>query len=164
MLLRAPEDDDDDDEVDGGDNDDSYEEKEDDDDDEKYYLQNNISILTTSPVPQHPLYNIAHLKSMKQLHWVASYPTPSTIVLDMMMIVIVIIVMMMMMVIITMMVVIDVLIRKINKKRNQYSLLSDSFFTVLSHDPVTTTFLSGRYLMHLTDESCLPMIVDPDDP
>jgi len=109
---------------------------------------------------------------MKQLHWVASYPTPSTIVIDMMMIVIVIIVVMMMMMIfivmmmmiITMMIVIDVLIRKINKKRNQYSLLSDSFFTVLSHDPVTTTFLSGRYLMHLTDESCLPMIVDPDDP
>jgi len=79
LLLRAPEDDDDDDdEVDGGDNDDSYDDEE--DDDEKYHLQNNINILTTSPVPQHPLYNNAHLKSMRQLHWVASYPTPSTIV------------------------------------------------------------------------------------
>jgi len=124
LLLRAPEDDDD------SDNDDSYDEEEDDDDDEKSHLQNNISIFTTSPVPQHPLYNIAHLKSMKQLHWVASYPTPSTIVIDMMMIVIVIIVVMMMMMIfivmmmmiITMMIVIDIQIRK--NKQKMKSLLS----------------------------------------
>jgi hypothetical protein len=51
-------------------------------------MMKHISILTTSPAPQHPLYSIAHLKSMKLLHWAASYPTPSTIVMDVMMIVV----------------------------------------------------------------------------
>ena len=72
-------------------------------------MMKHINILTTSPVPQHPLYSIAHLKSMKQLHSVASYPTPSTIVIDVLMILILIVIIIMKLVVMMMMMMIIII-------------------------------------------------------